>query len=233
MRAPPRPLAVRLLQFHGAPGNDSGDLAALGSFAGRLRPCLGAEIDIHKIRMENSGRRLRDDRAAENSFVLAFGVKESTALQTDNRWLGRFRRRVGAGQIGGGVAGCLGTARRTSKDGVHRRSLATQTMPRKRRMRSGEFQHGRRNGIASLPQASRFLGLSEKSGQICGVVEMCVIRNYMYRARSGKDCILLAISLAISRLDTAGRIGISGGARNFNRCRTQLSVGFLDARAAG
>ena len=123
--------------------------------------------------------------------------------------------------------------RRTGKDSIHRRGIATRTMRGKSRVRPGEFQHRCGNGIASLPQASRLAGLSEKRGQIRGVIKMGVIGHHMHRPGSGKGHVLLSIRLAIGGLDTTGRIGIPGGALHFNQGRAQLSTGFLDARVSG
>ena len=63
-------------------------------------------------------------------------------------------------------------------------AIARRTMRGKSCVGPGEFQHGRGDGVASLPQASRLAGFSEKSGQIRGVLKMCVIGHHVHRART-------------------------------------------------
>ena len=138
--------------------------------------------------MQDAGCRLRHHRAAENRLVIALGIEESAALQTDHGG------RELSGQAWPAALALLfaGTARGTGEDGVHRRGIAARTMRGQRRAHPGELQHRRGNGIASLPQASRLTGLSVKSGQICCVVEMCVVGDHMHRTGSGKGHVLLS-----------------------------------------
>ena len=122
--------------------------------------------------------------------MLVLGVEESAASQTDDRNLSRPGSRAG-------VVARIGI-RGTGKDGVYRRAVTARSVSGKCRMCPGELQERRGNGIACLPQASWFAGLSVEDGQICRVIQMCVISNHMNRhlARSGKGQVLLAGSLA-------------------------------------
>src|ERR1700735_2892297 len=127
--------------------------------------------------MQDPAARLRHDRATENSLVVILGIKQGTALQTDNRRSGlrlRIRLRVG-------------------KHGVDGRRIAL-TVRGEGTVRSRKLQHGSRNGIVTLPHTSLFTGFAVKRRNVRRVIKMGAVGDHVYRACSSKANVLLPLA---------------------------------------